>query len=369
MELLNFLNKHKGKDGIGYLQMTPYSLTVKQDGEYFLFKYNQFDSDFSEKIVREARGSIFRIDENGKWICVCRPFDKFFNYGEPWADEIDWSTAVVEEKIDGSLMKMWYDKGEWHLSTNGTIDAFKCFQDEGVMSFGVIFERALGRPIEQLSWFLNKEWTYMFELTSPETRVVVPYGDGVYFLAARDNKTGEYHYELPFVYIHENKMNLYAPNASTGLRSLEDVIATAQKLDHLHEGFVVCVGYGRRIKVKSPEYLRAAHLAMKGFVEKSDIVEMMKAGVLDDFLAYFPDYAPMVAGVISDKTFFLGFLGFCWDVYGKLETRKEFAMQVGKMKGANLMFRKYTDPSLSFADMFNALPPSKQSYLLGYKEN
>ena len=349
--------------------MAPYCLTVKQDGDYYLFKYNQFDSDFSEQIVREARGSIFRRDESGRWLCVCRPFDKFFNYGEQYADEIDWSTAVVEEKIDGSLMKMWYDRGKWHLSTNGTIDAFKCFQDDGAdLSFGAIFERALCKPIEELSWFLNKNCTHMFELTSPETRIVVPYKDCVYYLASRNNMTGEYNHDLPILYVHENKMKVYMPNANGGFKSLEQVVELAQTLDHLHEGFVVCDAQGRRIKVKSPEYLRAAHLAMKGSVEYSDIVGLMDAGTLDDFLAYFPAYQGMVVTVLTDKAFLLGFLNECWRVFGGLETRKEFAMQIGKLKAANLLFRKYTDPSLSFKDMFEALPTAKKCYLLGYKE-
>ena len=41
-----------------------------------------------------------------------RSFFKFFNYGED-VDTVDWQTASVQEKVDGSLIKYFYfkDKG------------------------------------------------------------------------------------------------------------------------------------------------------------------------------------------------------------------------------------------------------------------
>ena len=89
-----------------------------------MFKYNQIESDFEYQLVREARGIILR---EKVWKVVCRPFDKFFNYGEQFSDVrlIDWEHVYVQQKVDGSLIKIWYDFGRWHISTNGSIDAFK----------------------------------------------------------------------------------------------------------------------------------------------------------------------------------------------------------------------------------------------------
>ena len=101
------------------LQDFPYYLSVVDDEKYFLLKYQQTKSDFNNDIVKECRGIIFNTTTLKP---VCVPFFKFGNYGESYADEIDWNTAKVQEKIDGSLIKLWYDN-EWHISTNGTIDA------------------------------------------------------------------------------------------------------------------------------------------------------------------------------------------------------------------------------------------------------
>jgi tRNA splicing ligase len=53
-------------------------------------------------VVQECRGLI--LDESANWRIVAFPYTKFFNYGEEHAASIDWSTACVQEKLDGSLM-------------------------------------------------------------------------------------------------------------------------------------------------------------------------------------------------------------------------------------------------------------------------
>lgn len=97
MELLKFIKEHE--DWKELLQRAPYFLEVKEEEGFVLLKYSQIKSDFSQPIVQECRGII--LDSNNG--IVCWPFDKFFNYGECYAAKIDWSSAKVQEKIDGCL--------------------------------------------------------------------------------------------------------------------------------------------------------------------------------------------------------------------------------------------------------------------------
>src|SRR4051812_12696961 len=62
-------------------------------------KYNQVFSPMHEPVVQECRGLI--VDEADGWRVVSRSYDKFFNFGEPNAPAIDWSSAKVYEKLDG----------------------------------------------------------------------------------------------------------------------------------------------------------------------------------------------------------------------------------------------------------------------------
>ena len=163
MQVLDFMNKHSNWEEL--LTQLPYNIVVKHDGDYVLLKYNKLASDFSIPIVRECRGSIFRWEVD-RWICVCRPFEKFGNYGESYVPELDWDSSHITEKIDGSLIKVWHDRGEWHISTNGTIDAFKATIGEDYddsMSFGSIFKAAVGDCYwDEFLSQLDVSYTYMF---------------------------------------------------------------------------------------------------------------------------------------------------------------------------------------------------------------
>ena len=157
---------------------------VQERDGYVLVKYVLGETDFSKEWTLECRGHILKQKEDGEWVFVCRPFDKFFNYGEVYASEIDWRNASVLEKIDGSLMKLWWD-GEWHYSTNGMIDAF---EGDGAV-YGKLFKQLL---IEKVDWALNPEATHMFELVSPQTQVIVHYDKPeLFYLGSRYNEFGE----------------------------------------------------------------------------------------------------------------------------------------------------------------------------------
>ncbi len=71
--------------------------------ELFLFKYNHIESPMGELLVQECRGII--LNGNNNWSVVARPYNKFFNYGEGHAKEIDWSSATIYDKCDGCFLR------------------------------------------------------------------------------------------------------------------------------------------------------------------------------------------------------------------------------------------------------------------------
>lgn len=85
-----------------------------------LLKYSQRESPMGEKIVQQARGIILNASQD--WQIICYPYAKFFNYGEAHAAEINWDSAKVYEKLDGSLMTLyWYDN-QWQVASSGSPD-------------------------------------------------------------------------------------------------------------------------------------------------------------------------------------------------------------------------------------------------------
>lgn len=285
LELREFILSYDNWEEL--LTAEPYCLKVSRDDGYIMFKYNQVFSDFNIPLVREARGIIFRESD---WECVCHPFNKFGNYGESYCPEINWKTASVQEKVDGSLIKFWYDNG-WHISTNGTIDAFKAnLNNVKYQNFGQLVIVAINNVfINEHDFFdmLDPKCTYMFELVSPYNRVVIPYEETkLYFLGMRERNTGmewnpeeldeSFYFQIPKRY---------------SLHSLEDVQKAANALSWDEEGYVVCDEYFNRVKIKSPSYVMAHYVRNNNTINTERLVQIILDGEQEEFLIYASDYA------------------------------------------------------------------------------
>lgn len=301
MIVLDFIRNNENWEEL--LAAEPYHIRASWDGDYVLLKYNQLASDFTQEIVRECRGAIFYIPKhNHKRVqVVCYPFYKFGNYGESYVPEIDWSTASVQEKVDGSLIKMWYHDGSWHVSTNGIIHAVNAGTSMPGLSFFSVVCKAIPRKYCLIDFFdaLDKDYAYMFELVSPETRMTIEYSaPALYYLGARDMYTLQ---EVAYpeetddaVFFECVKLPKRYP-----LHTIEQCIEVAQSMGADEEGFVVCDGAFNRIKIKSPEYLMAARVRNNNIITVKRVVEAMRGGYLDDLYAYLPDYHPYIDDILN----------------------------------------------------------------------
>lgn len=271
------------------IQEPPYNIKVKEDGDFVLLMYDQLNSDMTLPLCRVCRGIILEKDkQTEQWLVVCYPFEKFFNYGEPLAAKIDWLGSFITEKIDGSLIKFWCDlEGHWHVSTNGSIDAFKAPVSDSIegLTFGNIIEKALGNTCSSFCRMLEPNYTYMFELVSPETQVTIHYNNtALYYLGERDIFTysESYYYEESWENFGILEPEIY------DLGSLEDCLELVQNFSKDEEGIVVCDMNFNRIKIKSPEYLMAAHCANNGKLGLRAALRLIRENKVDDFLAYAP---------------------------------------------------------------------------------
>lgn len=289
MELEKFLRGHPN-DYEEILTQPPYCLKISHDDPYVLFKYNQLASEFSLPLVREARGVIFRPYGKGLFMCVRRAFDKFFNYGESNSATLDLSYLVVQEKVDGSLMSIWWDNG-WHLSTNGSIDAYKTPTNSlKYKTFGDLFVRALKtygyESLEDFCYDFAPERTYTFELCTEENQVVIPYnGFHIFYLGERENHFGLEFFDDNFALRKGIEMPKYYQ-----MTSLEEVIEVAQKLPWDEEGFVVRDCHWNRVKVKSLKWLEAHYALNNGQMSWRRLIDVVLLGEENEFLTFGQKY-------------------------------------------------------------------------------
>lgn len=338
MEVLKLMNSNPNWKDV--LSADPYNITIKEDGEFVLLKYSQIDSDFNLQIVRECRGAIFVKEEEG-WRCVRRAFDKFGNYGESYAADIDWDTAVMQEKIDGSLMSLWYYKGLWHLSTNGTIDAFKAPLGDTGLTFGDYFFECLGNE-EAFFCKLNHNYCYTYEMVGPLNRVVIPYNEPkLYAIGQRNMQTME---EVTYTGPLGAEYNVWLPQRYA-LHNLDEVIKVAEHLSKDEEGFVACDAKFNRIKVKSPEYLMAARLHNNGVITKKRLIEIVLTEKADDFIAYCPIYEARLLEIedafTQIKCGIASELDWVEDNHYFSLTRAEYAKAIKDFKYKHFLFGAY----------------------------
>ena len=330
------------------LAAEPYNLKISEDDGFVLFKYSQIASDFSQEICREARGLILDSTDNFKVVRMA--FKKFFNIGESFAAKIDWDSAVGTEKLDGSIMSVWYGRGKWRLSTNSTIDAFKA-ELAGVgpyKTFGELFESVL--PLSTFANY-NKHRCWTFELVSPYNKVVIDYPETkVYLLSVRDMNSLE-ELNLDAVEMLADANGLAVPERYY-LNNEADYRKIVEHMPEGHEGIVVRDANGERVKIKTLLYFELHRAKNNGVLTLERIVDLIRANEQSEFLSYFPEYQPIFDDVqhqldnIGEIVEEIRRIVIFWKLANEFEEdkrkiRKLFAQYVGKSKYAHLFFAEY----------------------------
>lgn len=287
-----------------------------------LFKYSQIASDMSLPMVQECRGVI--LDEADHWDVVSRSYEKFFNDGEPNAAEIDWVTARVQEKVDGSLCTVFEYAGTWHVATTGSPDASGPVNDSAI-TFAALFWQTLGLYLgedwETAPWE-SADWCYLFELTTPQNRVVVNHlTAGLALLGVRDRTSGAWVKTLD-----TTMAKVVPPVREYPLQSFADIQATFQSMDPLQqEGYVVVDALGNRVKVKHPGYVALHH--MKDGMTPKSMLEVIQRNEVPEVTVHFPKLAEAFSAIKADYDALAGAIDTAYAPIKDIETQKDFAAQ------------------------------------------
>ena len=336
------------------LEEEPYNLKVRENEGLVLFGYG-YEADFSLDIVRESRGVIL---EKNTWDIVCYPFKKFFNYGEPLAADIDWNTAEVYEKLDGSMIKVYNYKNDWFVGTMNTIDARNApiinQKDCPFDNFYELFMRAKDNSGLEFD-SLDENCTYLFELVSPYNKIVIDYDDTeIYHLSTRDNESLE---EI------DQDIGVQKPK-TYNFSSIDNVLESAEDLPASREGYVVVDGNYNRVKIKSPKYV-ALHNMVSGEISDRRILEMIMDGEDGEFLNYFPEYKERVKDIKEKYEKLLGIVEDDLKVADKridsADSRKEYALWAKERVMPSLLF-SYLDGEVdkdSFVDYIRDINSKK----------
>lgn len=286
---------------------------------------------------------------------VARPFSRFFNLHELKQDLLlDYALAndfdcQVNEKIDGSIIKLYCYKGTWYAGTKSTAFADNHAPNTNLRFFDLFVWGLQGKPLtdddiasltikkrklkpEQrqanedfLQEFakncqLNTDITYLFELASPLNKDVIERPLSIYWLGAMYNQQDEMDeiayipnlsqilaqdatkiaYELANLLqrqqktvAHDITMANFAdyPVLKPNRYDLKDIQAMEQMAKSFgiaSEGFVVNINSVPKVKIKSPEFVIKSHQIDTDTLSPTRLFNIIFAYEEQEWIANFP---------------------------------------------------------------------------------
>jgi RNA ligase len=219
-----------------------------------------------DEVTLMARGLILDLDGN----IVGRSFNKFFNFGEPGAADID--AGLFYPKFDGSLgVSYRMPDGTMRFATRGSFDS-----PQAEWATKVWAER-FGEGID-----LDDGYSFVVEIIYPDNRICVDYGtrEDLVLLAVVRHDDGT---------VHDPRSSAMRWGWRGGVADRVD----PEDLDEAVgiEGYVLrevgVTGVPKQVKYKTPWYLRL-HRARAGLSLKQ-VYEVMAAGQDDVFFRDLPE--------------------------------------------------------------------------------
>ena len=314
-----------------------YAIKVRQYEEgLVVLNYSQILSPKSHPIVMECRGLILGAHKD--FYVVSRSMDRFFNLGESPETQthLDWSKATCSEKVDGSLIRIFFWNEQWHIASRGM-----AFGEGSPNGFDITFRglvlKALDVTDEEFQFncdrILHQDITYICEITSVENRCVKAYtGYTLHYLAARDNHTFQY-----MNCVEEAKLLGMSIPKQFSFSSAEDCKKIVESFTGLDEGVVVYMDGIPIAKIKSAAYC-AVHLLRGEGLSPKRVSELVLTNEQEEYLIYFPEDRSFIQPYVDKLETILVDLAYAYILCKDIESQKDFAIAIKNVSGNSVLF-------------------------------
>jgi len=297
-----------------------------------------------------CRGTIFRT--NGTLLML--PFTRFFNEHEIYVDNVDWRSARIIEKIDGTMMSVWHDDREkrLRLSTKRMVDELLVEQFGGGKK--VDLAKVFKEFFPDYQNVLDEKYWYVFEAVSEHNRIVTKYTEGRYgryLVCVRQRRTLD---ELSPERIQDIVKKIGQPKVFTPEyydlkdRKRIDVLFESKRSDW--EGVVITDDNHKRMKIKQLSYVKLHHI-MSNISSKRNMLDLIMNGEQNEVLAYFPDLKGAFLDLEKEMNKLKSDIATVFGMYNHLESQKEFALKVKELPYSGFLFRLRRGEDLKYQFM------------------
>lgn len=285
------------------IMLNSLKLTMKKwiyrDNNYRIIKYNK--EYLSNDLVNTS--GLFRsviIDDMNKIVSFSPP--KSINsvyFQETYKPE----DCVAEEFIEGTMINMFYHKGQWEIATKSSVggktyyfkqESTKNDESKNKITFRQMFLECCNEIDFDFDKYLNKENCYTFVFQHPKNRIVTPIINHKLYLI-KVYKINNY--EI----IEEDKRNHYNKYLnSSGIElpvqfkfnSYEEIIQKYASMNTSYEvvGIMIYSRNGNRSKFRNPNYEYIKKLRGNQPKLQYQYLSLRQSGQTSEFLKYFPEY-------------------------------------------------------------------------------
>lgn len=329
-----------------------FGIRSKTDGQHIIFDYDMLNVDWYFQPAYLCRGLI--LDAHSlKPLCV--PLVKFWNAGEARALPIDWNSAKVFEKVDGTMVKRWFSPytNNFEYSTRYQLP---CDIKSNIISdTGITWHQLIQRCLGELPLTLDQspEETIVFEIMSPLNRVVVHQKDYRAALLARRNN---FTLEEQDLSSHPLAPKVFHFNSTTEVIEFSKTLKGVEQ-----EGFVVVDKNFCRVKVKGEEYVRLHHLKDSSANSLKSLVLVIKNGEYEEVGNYFPEYIPAMKKIGRVIEALVSQHEEAYEKYKTIPEQKDFALVIQSLRLPNpgLLFAVRKGNFENIRQAIDAMPESK----------
>lgn len=255
----------------------------------------------------QCRGLI--LDTAEKWNIVALPFDRFFNIQDKNSNKIknvfDWSSAIEETKLDGSIAILYFNKynNTWSVASSHVPDGENKIgvrNQDNLIKFADLFWE-IWNKINYNTEKLNKNYTYIFEMITPRNIIIIRYSDEqLYLIGVRNNITKQelntqiISQEFGFLTSQSIKLDQVININDTSNIEKQILQRTSLLNSNYQEGVIIKDCNFNRFKVKNAGYVQASWMfplcPHKYQVNDKHLLSVILSNNQKEFEIYCPEF-------------------------------------------------------------------------------
>ena len=179
-KLIKFIKQH----GFEALAKT-YNIVIKPSilfPELVCLTYNQLNTPKNE-VTNECRGIVINKDTLE---IICYPFTRFSDYNPKIDIGFNKNNFKCYEKIDGSLMSVYFWKDKWRVSSKSTCDAHGVIPDLNI-TYSEYFWSVFEKLKYKFPQYLNCTYIFEFKFPSDVQFITKTYEESITLIGIRNN--------------------------------------------------------------------------------------------------------------------------------------------------------------------------------------